>query len=218
MRNGFRRVRLTLLIPTAILTFPHLVSSPVSGSVLYSYERSLNETIDMVASTLQPSFFDVPAGTDPFDPSFDVFHDQAPWLQSDSGSERVVSAANSAAFSQVTGLLTDGLPELLTVGEAVGGGSGYQTSFEAYALFGDVHDPRIDLHGNRIDDFLIQMNHLGFNSDGQNTQVSYDYTVSIEGGPVPEPASFAAALGSGMCALLRRRREPNCDSINRIRR
>jgi hypothetical protein len=163
--------------------------------------------LDIVASILRPSFIDEPDFSNPFRPEFDLFNDQPPLVQSDVGSTRVITAANSAAFGNVVGLLTNGLPDVLTVGEGVGPtGGGYRSSYEAYALYGDLNDPRIDLHGFQIDSFNLTLNRLSFANDGHNTTFSYHYTVSIQGEPVPEPGTLAALFFSGFCVIRRRQR------------
>jgi hypothetical protein len=204
------RVRLRVLFGLgAALSL--LGTGKVSASdTLFSYQRSDSGTIDHVTSTLRPSFFDEPADIpNPLTPSFDVFYDQPPLMLPDVGTTRVVTSANSAAFSSVAGLLTDGTPDLLTVGESIApdyGGGGFDTSYEAYALYGNTGDPRVDLHGYQIQSFDLTLNQFSFVSDGHNTTMSFRYTVSIQGLPVPEPSSLAVLSLVGAALIWRPKR------------
>ena len=65
---------------------------------------------------------------------------------------------------------------------------------ETRAIYGTDSDPRVDLHGYRIDSFSLHVNSLSINVNGNWTDVSYSYTIAANGAVVPEPSSTALVL------------------------
>jgi hypothetical protein len=114
-------------------------------------------------------------------------------------------------FTPFTAALTDGAPEGLDF-EAEPIGGGYIVP-EAFVIFGDEDDPRIDLHGDNIDSYTLTLDSLTITNNADRTGSTYSYltTFSAYGtGPVvgvPEPGFIPPLVGSGIW-LLARRRQP----------
>ncbi len=139
--------------------------------------------------------------------------DSASWGVGDVGTTRTLTQATDPDFSNFVERLTDGDLEQIVfwLGATPRGTSGYGM-LEPDFIYGNPADPRVDLHGYRIDSISLFMNSLTIdspggdpNGDGQWTDVNSTFTLSMNGEPVPEPSPIILAiLGAGALSTTRR--------------
>ncbi|HVM62297.1 MAG TPA: PEP-CTERM sorting domain-containing protein [Verrucomicrobiae bacterium] len=125
------------------------------------------------------------------------------WDSNDVGITQTATSATDPNFNEFVSLMTDGVSEWLhfsTVTPGKGGADRY--SHEATWLFGNSSDPRVDLHGDEIDDISIQL--TSFSQSGDSS--SYSYVFTIDGEAIPEPSSLALVFCGGVALIATRRR------------
>jgi hypothetical protein len=137
-----------------------------------------------------------------------IFFDQI-FTPSDIGKTVTITPETDPYFNDFTNLLTDGISEQFTIwakplppgSVAVG-----QTFSEAWAVWGNSQDPRIDLHGYQITSYSITLDSLSIAHENGQSICSGSITFSAQGYAVPEPSTIAMLLAVALGRLLWRRR------------
>jgi hypothetical protein len=125
----------------------------------------------------------------------------------------IASSADDPNFNFVVNTLTNGVDQTLAVLIGLTNGTGSLFPFPESQLFAGVGTGP-DLIGYQIQSFGLRVDSLSFqspgsnpNSDGNWTDYSEQFTLSIYGSQVPEPSSVAVVLlGGGILLYLRKRR------------
>jgi hypothetical protein len=131
----------------------------------------------------------------------------------------------SPGFEQVASRLTDGTRDYVVFlfdGLTPGVSPSY---FESQLVWGDQHDPRVDLNGFVVDSLSLRVDRLAFTSPGRNpngdgswTDVSGRFTLSAQGRLVPEPSGSAVLTLVAAAGLMSRgRRGDACRQLRRLR-
>lgn len=146
----------------------------------------------------------ISAPGDPDANSGPILFSDRPWTPADIGSMRTATAATYPDFNDFASELTDGQLEAIGLFDPGGG----LAAIEPYVIWGNAHDPRVDLHGYRIDSITMRLDSITFMQDSvfppPFTDVTYAITVSADGAPLPEPA--LASIAAVICTALIPRR------------
>jgi hypothetical protein len=209
-------------MPKARVLFPTLFAALASamvarsacGSLLFSHASVVSNAGIASSSTSFRALYAY--GSTPDQPTL---FETGTWSIADIGTTRLATASLDPDFTAFAGYLTDGvggydqLIDFLLDG-INGGGVGY-SDFEAAYVYGNPSDPRVDLHGYRVDSLALRLDSLTVATPGSNpnhdgiwTDYSAHFTLSAFG-DVPEPTLPGIASAAAATMLLRRRARSN---------
>lgn len=192
---------LTKTLVVAIATFTALAA--VKDAQAATIGRGTVETNTGISELLaQPDFLVEivqldPSGIDTL-PGIPIFAKTI--TSADVGIPYTVTSANNPNFAQITSLLTNGVSDTVFFGVTGSLSTGVATGVSESAF--TLDDDPTDFQGSIIDSLTITVNSFEPNIPGQDpngdgiwTDYAAEYTLSVQGRPVPEPSN---SLGLGL--------------------
>ena len=200
-----------VFVSTAAVALYLTLVAPLHGNVLgaYTVTNANSDSAGDLHYVILPIKVVLPGYTADFtSPGYFLFKSEQ-WTEADVGTTRTETVSTSSDAASAIGLLTDGLNEFILMQSWMerfnGGNQTEKSTSEAAAFFPGGGGP--DFAGYTITGVSETLNSISISTlpNGPSSSNS-NYTVTIEGEPVPEPTSAVILLAPAMVALLVRRK------------